>query len=984
MGLSEADTRAKLIDPAIHARGWTEDLIRREETAGAIAIVGGKPRRAGRGRVDYTLRLKVGQDTQPVAVALIEAKAEDLPPAHGLEQGKAYAAGKRLNVPFVFASNGHLFVEYDGISKRTNGPRPLAEFPTPDELRARYEAGKGFSLDDPAARPLLKPYAGGEAGRRYYQDAAIRAVLERIARGERRALLSLATGAGKTFIAVNLLKRIADAGQLRRALFICDRDELRLQGAAAFQNVFGANAAAVSAGKPQKNARVLIATYQTLDVDSDDADANFLTAHYPAGYFSHIVIDECHRSAWGKWSQVLERNPDAVQIGLTATPRQIRITEKTKDAKQDKQITADNLKHFGEPVYEYDLSQGIEDGYLAACEIVRRDIFLDDNKQSERETGVEQRDLAGKTIRDARTGELLTATIARPRYTASNFEDRLLLPDRVEAMARDLFDHLLATGGPEQKTIVFCARDSHADDVAIAMNNLYADWCRANGRPAAEPYAFKCTAAGFGNDYLPDLRGASRHHFIATTVDLLTTGVDVPAVRNIAFFRYVKSPISFYQMVGRGTRLDAPSNKLMFRVYDYTNATRLFGEQFLTRVAVSDGGDGDQVVDPPPPERVLVVQGFDVRVTDAGRYIVTMVDGKATPVTVEEYRARLAAKGSTTGNRGQAAWAVYDHLSRWGACPRAVAVCGPVSPMVLQQRESSAAGPAQTALQARYRVDVQAPTGPIWRPRFPVVLPREADRRGPDAEGVPQALGQPRRTPRVAGRAARRGPLGGAGAATGRDGGLRPLRRAGRTRLRPGAAHPRRARRRLRLQARRLAAPHAEAVRRHRPRLDRAVRPRRHRRAGKPANLPGARGRPRRRPGRAPRARQRLRRAAPDQGEDVRRMTMTATASAQTMDLGKRPLPKSWRWVQLREVCEERTGTRDPRTEPERPFRYVDITGVDNKAKRIVAPKTLSGRDAPSRARQIIRAGDVLVSTTRPNLNAVALVPSDLDNSSFR
>ncbi len=230
--------------------------------------------------------------------------------------------------------------------------------------------------------PILTRYVGGEATRRYYQDAAIRATFEKLARGEKRALLSLATGSGKTFIAVHLLRRIADAGQLRRALFVCDRDELRSQGLGAFQNVFGSDAAAVSGSNPEKNARILIATYQTLDVDTDEADASFLTTHYPENSFSHIVIDECHRSAWGKWSQVLTRNPDAVQIGLTATPRQIEVTEKTKEVDEDRRLSADNLRHFGDPVYEYDMSQGIEDGYLAACEIVRRDIFLDQKPRS--------------------------------------------------------------------------------------------------------------------------------------------------------------------------------------------------------------------------------------------------------------------------------------------------------------------------------------------------------------------------------------------------------------------------------------------------------------------------------------------------------------------------------------------------------------------------------------------------------------------------
>ncbi|MGH2487381.1 MAG: DEAD/DEAH box helicase family protein, partial [Ktedonobacterales bacterium] len=450
---------------------------------------------------------------------------------------------------------------------------------------------------------------------------------------------------------VNLLKRIADAGafgqgQLSRALFVCDRDELRKQAAGAFQNLFGADAATVEKGKPQKNARVLIATYQTLDVASDEAEANFLLANYPENYFSHIVIDECHRSAWGKWSQILNRNPDAIQVGLTATPRQLVLTQATTEARDDARITADNYRHFGEPVYEYDMAQGIEDGYLAACEIVRRDIFLDRKTESERESGLEQRDLWDKLLRDAVTGAEVSINELRARYVASTFEDDLLLPERVEAMCRDLFELLRDAGGPEQKTIIFCARDDHADRVAIALNNLYAEWCARQGRRRLEPYAFKCTAASGGADYLADLRGASRSHFIATTVDLLTTGVDVPAIRNIVFFKYVRSPISFYQMVGRGTRLDPASGKLMFRVYDYTNATRLFGEEFLTRMRARerDKDEGDDLEPKDDPAHALIAEGFKVRVTDAGRLIVTQVDGRALPVTVEEYKERLAAQ----------------------------------------------------------------------------------------------------------------------------------------------------------------------------------------------------------------------------------------------------------------------------------------------------------------------------------------------------
>jgi len=226
-------------------------------------------------------------------------------------------------------------------------------------------------------------------------------VLGKIAQGRNRALLYLATGSGKTFIAVHLLKKIADAGHLRRALFVCDRDELRTQALNAFQNVFGADAAEVTTSNPQKNARILIATYQTLNVSGESEDAKFFIENYPEDYFSYIVIDECHRSAWGKWSIVLKRNPKAIQIGLTATPRYFEGGSE-EERREDEEITANNLRYFGEPVYEYDMSQGIEDDYLPACEIIRRDINLDI-------TGVKREDIEVLGVKDAITGEPISS-----------------------------------------------------------------------------------------------------------------------------------------------------------------------------------------------------------------------------------------------------------------------------------------------------------------------------------------------------------------------------------------------------------------------------------------------------------------------------------------------------------------------------------------------------------------------------------------------
>ncbi len=661
MPLSEADTHAKLVNPAIYSRGWTEDHIKREETTGAVDLIAGKARRRAKGRTDLTLRIVVTAEMQPVAVAVIEVKKDTLPPGHGLDQAKGYAKAARLNVPFVFATNGHQFVEFDRKSGLTSQPRPMAEFPTPADLRSRYEAAMGFSLASPAAAPLLRPYKGGEGGRRYYQDAAIRAVFEKVAKDEAakrpaRALLTLATGAGKTFIAANLLRRIADAGQLRRALFLCDRDELRRQALAELQNYFGDAAREVyrdTDGKNHaRNAAVHVATYQTLGVDTDDGNESFLSEHYPPDHFSHIVIDECHRSAWGKWSKILTMNPKAVQIGLTATPRQLTTTEDSPEARADAAITADNLAYFGEPVYEYEIAQAMEDGYLAAMDVKLALVDLDAR-------GVTLAEIVAKNPIDATTGQPLTPQQIADRYDANNFEKKIILPDRVKAMCHDLFEQMLANVihrapdgtplGVRQKTIIFCATDRHADLVAVEMNNLFAAYTAAKKEERFDPYAFKCTASVGGGDFIPDFRGSVRTHFVATTVELLTTGVDVRPVRNVAFFKYVSSPIAFYQMLGRGTRIDEATGKLVFTVYDYTGATRLLGEAFVSKPpAPKDaGGEGQEPPEtpepPPTPEPTVWVEGFTPIVNDLGRFVGTMVDGRLGLVTLEDFKRGMAA-----------------------------------------------------------------------------------------------------------------------------------------------------------------------------------------------------------------------------------------------------------------------------------------------------------------------------------------------------
>ena len=633
MALSEADTRAKLIDPALRAVGWTEDLIRRETTAGGIDIVDGRPRRR-QGRTDYLLCLPADAGLSPLAIAVVEAKPDDQPHTVGLDQAKKY--GRRLNVPFVYSSNGHLFAEYDEITGKTRDNLPLSSFPCPADIRSRYERVEGFSLDSPSARPLFAPYKGGEGVRRYYQDAAVRACLERIANGGKRVLLPMATASGKTYVAAYILWKLARAGQLRRALFVCDRTFLAQQAKEKLYGLFSDDAAVVTTSNPQKNARILIATYQTLNVGGDTeeeapSDAGFFLENYPEDYFSHIVIDECHRSAWGKWKVILDRNPNAVHIGLTATPRTV------VGGSQEDQEIRDNAKYFGEPVYEYLIGQGVEDGYLAPPEVVRRVVNLDAKGRITREE-IEQR-----TAQDFLTGQPAQVAEIRDEYHPKDYDDLLMLPDRVEAMCGDLFQLLCGSGGPLQKTIIFCVRDAHADAVTNEMNNLYADWCRAQGQQRVDRYAFKCTvkADNPGAD-LAEFKGSRRSHFIASTVDLLSTGVDIEWLQNVVFFRYLESSIMFYQMLGRGTRIHVPSGKLMFRIYDYTNATRLFGEPFVShprparerRVAQ----EGEE------KERIIRVEGFEVAVTDAGRSVLVERGGRDVLVALEEYRAMVAER----------------------------------------------------------------------------------------------------------------------------------------------------------------------------------------------------------------------------------------------------------------------------------------------------------------------------------------------------
>ncbi|MBU6434436.1 MAG: DEAD/DEAH box helicase family protein, partial [Nitrospirae bacterium] len=642
MSYNEAETRFWLIDPVLRDKGYNEHWKLKLETPAPVEPTGSKGRRrSGAGRTDYLLCVQVGDMPKPLPVAVIEAKAETEDPLKGMQQAKGYADCARFQVQYVFATNGHRYGEFDKPNQMPNGPFPFPEFPTHDDLTARYAKDSGVDVTKPEAAMLFMPDSAAFPKTRYYQDAAIRAAFEKILLCEQqsepaRVLLSLATGSGKTVIAANLLWRMHEAGRLTKpAHFLCDRDELREQAWDKLAKAFPKGSVRIvksERGKnAAKNAKVHIATYHTLGLDDPDQNyASFLTEYYPKDSFSVIIIDECHRSAWGRWSEVLRRNLSAIQIGLTATPRELHESE--KKTAEDAEITANNLAYFGDPVYEYRLIQAQEDGYLAACEIVRLKPSIDWKTFTREEV------LAAKPI-DARTGLPVMAENLSETYTAKAFDNALILPERIAAMCQDLFRRLCEHGGPEQKVIIFCTRDLHADRVQMQMQRLYAAWCKEKGVTPKEHYAFKCTAEG-GSDLIEQMRGSGERCFIASTVDLLATGVDIERLNAVVFFRYLESAITFYQMVGRGTRIHEETQKYKFWLYDYTGVTELFGTDFISkslkpRVKKPRGGEegGDDSggeEDPLPlPE---IVGGQPVSITSQGRYILQRREGRDVPI----------------------------------------------------------------------------------------------------------------------------------------------------------------------------------------------------------------------------------------------------------------------------------------------------------------------------------------------------------------
>lgn len=587
---NEADTRATLIDPKLKAAGWTDSQITREHyyqrdhqyTQGRVILVGNSVRRGEARKVDYLLRL-----TDGFPIAAIEAKAESEAPEAGLEQAKRYA--RDLAVAFAYSTNGHRIIEFDFF---TNSSREIAQFPTPQELWERWlqNAGPVDRLrvaeapatygEERRTNPLLHPYCPETACGKvpfYFQEVAIREVIKRLMQGRKRVLLTMATGTGKTFVAFQVVWKLVKSGWLERrhperpgrVLFLADRVVLRDQA----YNTFAPFADGTSdprfkiEGHPPNLTRDLyFGIYQAMW--SPDEEGRRLFEKFPPDFFDLVIIDECHRSGFGTWREILDHFGSAIHLGMTATPKQDENIDTYAYFCAEEPEVAIDPEHpekakWRPPAYQYSLGQGIEDGFLATYKVHRVRTTVD-------ATGLHLKDAVEQGA------EVFIPEDVEPRetYTTPQFEREITLPDRTRAMVGHLAG-LLRRFGKMEKTMVFCVDMEHARLVARLLQDEFGPETGLSnyavpiiseegeeGRRALEAFADSDKPAPV----------------VATTAELLSTGVDVPPCRSIVFMKTLSSPVLFKQIVGRGSRLDPATDKYWFRIIDYTGATRLFDE----------------------------------------------------------------------------------------------------------------------------------------------------------------------------------------------------------------------------------------------------------------------------------------------------------------------------------------------------------------------------------------------------------------------
>lgn len=581
-GPLEKDTCRDYVLPLLRAARWSEDQIQEQFpiTDGRVLTVGKRHRRGDALRADYVLEYTPG-----LPIAVVEAKREYAIPGKGLQQAKRYA--QLLDLPFAYSTNGKGIVEDDRDTGLENDR--LTAFPTPDELWQRCQAWKGI-VDDSVADGLLLPFNrslrnpdGSVKEPRYYQRTAINRAVEAILRGDDRLLLTLATGTGKTFVSMQIVWKLWQsgwrAGRNPRILYLADRNILVDQPIEReFKPAFGEGPIWKLRGEAKAGREIYFALYQALADSGEDPTGMF--REFAPDFFDLVIVDECHRGsarAESSWRAILDHFSPAAQLGMTATP------------KRDE--TADSYEYFGDPIFEYSLAQGIEDGFLAPYR-VRRVVLSTDAHGWAPDQG--QLDLFGKEIPEG-------------LYTTKDFERVVSLLTRTDAAAKHLTEYLRRTDR-WAKTIVFCVDQEHADQMRRALHNANADLARQH-----PDYVVRIVSeeGEVGQGHLSNFADTEKDvPVIATTSQMLSTGVDLPTVRNIVLFRPVGSMALFKQMIGRGTRLFPDEDKLSFEIIDYSGATALFQDpefdgppERVVEEEIDDEGDvvEDTVVEEPEP-----------------------------------------------------------------------------------------------------------------------------------------------------------------------------------------------------------------------------------------------------------------------------------------------------------------------------------------------------------------------------------------------
>ena len=528
---NEADTCRKFVLPKLYAAGWTDDHISEQKyfTDGRVITVGNACVTKKQKRADYLLRYR-----RDFPVAIVEAKANYKTAGDGMQQAKDYA--EILGLLFAYATNGAEILEHDYI---TGAETRLETFPAPEELWQRYQKAKGLFADGMAEKVLAPYYFNPDKEPRYYQRIAINSVVQAILKGQRRVLITLATGTGKTEVAFQIAWKLwtskwNKSGEARkpRILFLSDRSILVDDPKDKTFAPFGEARHKID-GEAVKSREMYFALYQSL---AQDERRPGLYKEYAKDFFDLIIIDECHRgsaSDESNWREILEYFEPAYQLGMTATP----LREDNKDT----------YKYFGNPIYTYTLKQGIEDGFLAPYKVHR---IIPEVDATGWRPAVGQLDRNGREIPD---GE----------YGTKDFGRTLAYRPRTEAVAQHLTDFLKRTDR-FGKTIIFCEDQEEAEEMRRLLNNLNADLVKQY-----PDYVCRIVSdeGALGRGHLGRFQELeTTTPVIVTTSKLLTTGVDVQMCRNIIIYKVVNSMTEFKQIIGRGTRIRRDYKKFYFNI----------------------------------------------------------------------------------------------------------------------------------------------------------------------------------------------------------------------------------------------------------------------------------------------------------------------------------------------------------------------------------------------------------------------------------